>query len=151
MELRIENIPSEKIIFMRREGSYGAENIRLMEEFKNWVKAKNLWNENTVILGIAQDNPAHVHPEKCRYDVCLVSSQEEFLPEGKIHRGEMKAGKYAVFIIRHTQEAMQKAWKDIFQELLKCGYIADDSRPIVERYNNRLICQQQCEICVPIQ
>lgn len=57
---------------MRKIGAYGAENEKLMEYFKQWLTTHDLLNEDSVILGIAQDNPALIKLENCRYDVGLI-------------------------------------------------------------------------------
>jgi DNA gyrase inhibitor GyrI len=62
-------------MYMRRTGVYGIENRNLMEKFKQWTKSQTLMNVVTVLLGIAQDNPACTAPENCRYDCCLVTEE----------------------------------------------------------------------------
>ena len=150
MEINIEMIPAYKIAYMRKIGPYGSENVILMEALKSWVKEKNLLNESSIILGIAQDNPEFTEPKACRYDVCLVVSEEFKVDDENINFGEIKGGKYCVFKISHTAEAMQKAWINIFPELLKRNYEFDAKRPILERYAMQLVNNHYCEICVPI-
>lgn len=38
----------------------------------------------------------------------------------------------------------------IFPELFKEGHQLDETRPILERYQSRLLKEHYCEICVPI-
>ncbi|HCW54113.1 MAG TPA: hypothetical protein DG753_10320 [Clostridium sp.] len=64
--------------------------------------------------------------------------------------GTIKAGKYAVFTIEHTVEAVQEAWEKIFDEVLINGYKIDFSRDILERYAVKMVNNHKCEICVPI-
>ena len=66
-----ENLPSSKIIYMRRTGKYGSENYKLMDTFKKWIQENDLYNEDTVIYAIPMDNPEIVDPFQCRYDVCI--------------------------------------------------------------------------------
>ena len=77
MIINIEMIPSYKIAYIRRIGSYGSENVKIMEQLKNWAREKNLLNAGSIILGIAQDNPKFTEPkdldivataEKCRIE-----------------------------------------------------------------------------------
>ena len=70
--------------------------------------------------------------------------------EPNIQQGMNQGGKYAVFIIDHTAEAVQKAWSEIFREVSNKGYIIDFSRDIIERYAVKMIKNHKCEICVPI-
>lgn len=64
--------------------------------------------------------------------------------------GKTIGGRYCVFIIGHTVDAVKNAWMEIFSELSKRKYEFDDRRPIVERYPMQMINKHQCEICVPI-
>lgn len=76
MDTNIEMIPSYKVAYIRRTGSYGSENVQIMEQLKSWAREKNLLNESSIILGIAQDNPKFTESKDCRYDACLVISDE---------------------------------------------------------------------------
>ena len=67
-----------------------------------------------------------------------------------INFGKTMGGKYCVFKISHTADAMQKAWLEVFTELAKRNYEFDDRRPVMERYAAQMINKHYCEICVPI-
>lgn len=150
MDINIEMIPSYKIAYIRRTGSYGLGSVQIMEQLKNWAREKNLFNKNSIILGIAQDNPKLTEAKYCRYDTCLVVSDEFKVHNKYINFGKTMGGKYCVFKISHTVDAMQKAWIEIFSELSKRNYELDDRRPILERYAMQMINKHYCEICVPI-
>lgn len=81
-----------------------------MEQLKTWAHLKGLFDENSIILGIAHDNPEIVDIQKCRYDTCFVISNDYCINEGYIMEGSISGGKYAVFLVSHTAEAVQKAW-----------------------------------------
>ena len=150
MDINIEMISSYKIAYIRKTGPYGSDNVQVMEQLKSWAREKDLFNESSIILGIAQDNPEFIEPKDCRYDTCLVVS-DEFKADNKyINLGKISGGKYCVFKICHTADAMQKAWMEIFSELSKRNYEFDDRRPIFERYAMQMINKHYCEICVPI-
>lgn len=150
MDINIEMIPSYKIAYIRRTGPYDLENVKIMEELKSWAREKNLFNENSIILGIAQDNPQFTEPKDCRYDICLVVSDEFKVDNKHINFGKTIGGKYCVFKISHTVDAIQKAWMEMFLELLKRNYEFDDKRHILERYAVEMINKHYCEICIPI-
>ena len=121
-----------------------------MERLKDWAKSNGLFNEQSIILGIAHDNPELVGAENCRYDTCLVISDDYFINDNYISESRILGGNYAVFKIRHTAEAIQKAWLAIFSELSKEGYQFDETRPILERYRTGMVINHYCEICVLI-
>ncbi|WP_027634672.1 AraC family transcriptional regulator [Clostridium hydrogeniformans] len=150
MNINIEMIPSYKIAYIRKTGPYGSENVQVMEKLKSWAREKGLFNERSIILGIAQDNPQFTESKYCRYDTCLVISDELKSDNKHINFGRTMGGKYCVFKISHTGEAMQKAWMEIFPELSKRNYEFDDRRPIFERYSMKMVNKHYCEICVPI-
>ncbi len=150
MNIEIKTIPSYRIAYLRNFGPYGSENIQTMEQLKNWAKNNNLFNDNSIILGIAQDNPNTTKAENCRYDTCFVISSDYSIDNDYVRLGNIAGGKYCVFTIDHTVKAVQKAWSEIFQELLKQGYQFDETRPIIERYIAKMVNDHYCEICVPI-
>ncbi|AEY66173.1 GyrI-like domain-containing protein [Clostridium sp. BNL1100] len=150
MNMNIETIPLCSIAYIRQIGAYGAENIRTMEQLKQWAVANNLMNNKTVIFGIAHDNPQITPPENCRYDACILLADKHFPAEGNLKHGELSGGKYAVFIVKHTAKAVEQAWGDIFPSLFENGFLYDATRPILERYAAEKVEQHLCEICVPI-
>ena len=151
MIISIENIPAHEIAYIRRIGPYGADNKQTMEKLKNWARDNNLFNEESIILGIAQDNPEIVKHENCRYDTCIVIANDYSLNDSYISKGSIVGGKYAVFRINHTAEAVQKAWIEIFPELLRHCYQFDETRAIIERYTAKMVNNHCCEICVPVR
>jgi DNA gyrase inhibitor GyrI len=150
MNSKIEKVPPYKTAYMRKIGAYGSGNVELMEQLKSWAQNNNLLSEGAIILGIAQDNPNTTNAELCRYDVCLVISNNYRIVHDEIKQGHITGGKYIVFTVTHTAEAVQQAWASIFPELIKQDYILDDTRPIIERYQTHMIKNHVCEICVPI-
>lgn len=150
MNIKTEMIPEYKIAYIRKIGPYGSENVQVMEHLKSWAIEEELFNESSIILGIAQDNPQFTEPKDCRYDTCLVVSDKFKVDNKNINLGKTIGGRYCVFIISHTVDAVQNAWMEIFSELSKRKYEFDDRRPIVERYAMQMINKHQCEICVPI-
>ncbi|AET67495.1 DNA gyrase inhibitor [Desulfosporosinus orientis DSM 765] len=150
MNMHIETIPSCPIAYIRQTGAYGVQNIQTMEKLKHWAKANNLLNRKTVILGIAHDNPQTTPPENCRYDACLILADKPFPAGDNVEHGEFAGGKYAVFTVKHTPEAIEKAWAEIFVLLSAKGSLPDTTRPIMERYAAKQVERHLCEICVPI-
>lgn len=62
----IEEFNDITIAYMRREGAYGSENKALMEKFKSYLNQHHLL-KNSVILGIALDNPYTT--ENCKIEI----------------------------------------------------------------------------------
>ena len=150
MKMIIEQMPLTNIAFIRNVGPYGENNYKTMERIKRFARDNNLFNEAAVILGISRDNPEVTSPESCRYDACLVVAQDFNVSSNDIQKGVISGGKYAVFVIEHTVEAVQRAWNEIFTYLLSNGYNMDMSREIIERYSVKMVNNHKCEICIPI-
>lgn len=150
MNIIMETMPSYRIAYIRKTGPYGIDNVNTMEELKKWANSNHLLDDESIILGIAQDNPAATKPEDCRYDTCLVVANDYSLADSCINEGTIRGGKYAVFTIKHTAEAIKKGWGDIFPELSRQGFQFDETRPILERYIAKMVSNHLCEICVPV-
>lgn len=151
MKSSVKEFPIEKFAYMRRTGVYGEENYKLMASLKEWAKAQNLLNENTVIYGIARDNPDTTLPENCRYDVGIVIDND-FIETNGVDIGEVSSGgKYLVFTIEHTPQEVNEFWRSFFEISQKNGQEIDNNRPILEKYAKVLVDTGFCEMCVPIK
>ena len=64
--------------------------------------------------------------------------------------GKFTGGKYAVFMLDHTKEAVSEFWGNIFSEIEKHN-LSIREQPIVERYTSQMINNHLCEILIPIQ
>lgn len=136
------------VAYFRRMGPYGTENRKLMRSFKQWVKAEGLF-EGSTILGIALDNPQNVSDANCRYDACLIINKEH-LKNNSIKQKSLSSIKYAVFKIPHTELAINEFYtrlnQIIYEKQLKVL-----NKPIIERYNQKLVSLGFCEILIPIE
>ena len=99
----------------------------------------------------ARDNPETTRPENCRYDTCLVISDNDLTKNEEVASGTVEGGRYLVFKIRHTADAVLKAWLEIFPELSAQGYHFDETIPVLERYAAGMVMNHFCEICVPVK
>ncbi len=151
MNAAIENIPAYSIAYVRKTGPYGQANALVMEQLKEWARNNGLLNHESIVMGIARDNPATTKPEDCRYDACIVIKSDALVNDDSVSRGNVAGGRYLVFLVEHTEEAVRKAWIGIFPELSKRRFQFDETRPILERYRAELIKAHLCEICVPVR
>ena len=149
MKITIEELPESRIAYLRNVGEYGEkQNKELMESFKKWAQLNGVF-DNSTILGIPQDNPKLTPKEECRYDVCLIINRD-FNVTDPAQLGKFSGGKYAVFLLDHTKEAISRFWGNIFSEIEK-NNLSIREQPIVERYTSKMIDNHFCEILVPIQ
>lgn len=148
MKYKIETFPNYRIAYMRRIGQYGPANIQVMENLKKWAKENNLL-ESAILFAIPQDNPETTLPDNCRFDACIVLPND-YQVDDSVIEGEVSGGKYLVYEVNHTAEAIQKAYYEIFQSLQSNGY-KTDNKPIMEKYTGDMISNPYCEICVPVK
>lgn len=149
MNITIDTLPKYRIAYVRHVGPYGPANIQAMEKLKKWANEKNLLTESAILLGIPQDNPETTLPENCRYDACIVISNDYHIDDS-ICESELSGGKYVICELKHTAEEIQKAWTEIFPYLQNSGYQIDN-KAIFERYIGDMIFNDYCEICIPIK
>ncbi len=149
MNIKFETLPKYRIAYVRQMGPYGPANVQTMKKLKKWAAAKKLLSKTSIILGISLDNPETTQPENCRYDAGIVIS-DDYQIDDFVSESELFGGKYTIFKVEHTPEDIQKAWSEIFSELPNYGYQID-ARPIFERYIGEMVCDNYCEICVPIK
>lgn len=139
-----KNVP---IAYRRRTGPYGAENKQLMEDFKAYLRARGRLRADSVVLGIALDDPAATPGCAQRYDVGLVvepGKEPAGLPVRRVD-----GGRYAVFTVAHTARAVAEFWREL--PALTAGLPVDRARPVVERYAAAKVAAHLCEFCVPLQ
>lgn len=67
-----------------------------------------------------------------------------------IYESELSCGPYLVYAVKHTVEAIQRAYADIFPALQISGYQIDN-KPILERYTDTMVNNHYCEICIPVK
>lgn len=146
MSLNIERFENITIAYMRNIGEYGVNNIKLMEDLKDFLKRNKLFNESTIILGIALDNPAVVSVNNLRYDVGVVLEQSI---EIDLDTRKIDDGTYAVFEVIHTEQGVASFWKNI-QQITK-DLPVDEMKPVIERYTAEKIENLLCEFCVPLK
>ncbi|MFJ7668325.1 GyrI-like domain-containing protein [Lysinibacillus sp. NPDC097195] len=148
MKFTIEELAPSKIAFFRNVGEYGEANKMLMESFKQWVQNQKTLKNQYTILAIPQDNPDVSPKEQCRYDVCICI-ERDFHVTQPAQVGTFAGGKYAVFLLDHTKEAVSEFWGKVFSEITK-QQLAIRPEPIIERYSAQMIERHLCEILVPI-
>lgn len=148
MKFKIETLPNYRIAYMRRVGPYGPANIEVMERLKKWAKKKDLL-ESAILFAIPQDNPKTTPPDHCRFDACIVIPHD-YQVDDSVFEGEISGGQYLIYDVKHTAEAIQKAYSDIFSSLQNNEYQLDN-RPIMEKYVGDMVNSPYCEICVPLK
>ena len=121
----IEEFRNIRFAYMRRTGEYGIRNKELMETFKAYLLEMNLLTADSIIFGIAMDDPSSVDKSNLRYDVGLVVIGNEDIG---LEVREIADGEYAIFEISHTAEAVSEFWSNLPSVLGNMS--ADMTKPI---------------------
>ena len=144
--MKIEEFKNITIAYMRSTGKYGAENEKLMHDFKEFLKTNHLLNDETTILGIALDNPAATPAEALRYDVGLIITEK--LPVNLATR-QIADGKYAIYDVVHTKQGVLDFWQSLPERTANLP--VDEEKPIIERYTMEKTAQHFSEFCLPLK
>lgn len=148
--MKVISFPRCSIAYLRRTGAYGAENRAVMERLLALASQAGLLGPESAILSIAWDDPARTPPTACRYDAYLVLQEGQTLPGADVRYGSLTGGRYAVFPVPHTEQAISEAWHAIDRLLRENGCTADPDRPVMERYTPAGAQDGICEFCIPI-
>lgn len=144
--MKIEEFKNITIAYMRNIDEYGVKNELLMEEFKDYLKNNHLLDADTVLLGIALDDPAATPQEELRYDVGLIIKDDMDI---SLNKRCIDDGTYAIYETAHTNQAVIAFWRDIAE--LTEGLAVDYGKPVIERYAADKIADHLCEFCIPLK
>lgn len=145
--MKTEYLSNITIAYMRNIGEYGANNQQFMDRFKAYMSNHQLLNDQSVILGIALDNPAFTPRHLLRYDIGLIVDHHSLLLDDINYRA-IDDGHYAIVEVDHTEEAVIAFWNNLSN--LFHSLPVDQQRPVIERYDAKLLKDHRCEFCIPI-
>ncbi|MEK5133684.1 GyrI-like domain-containing protein [Bacillus sp. FSL W8-0645] len=148
MNCKIEMLTNMKMVYMRNIGPYGSkENVEMMKRFKQWINQHQLNDElkEYGIYGVPQDDPGKTPPEKCRYDLMLMTNRD-FSKDQMVQTGHFEGGKYAVFTVTHTTEKVNLFWSQLPQ-MIQNNQLNMRQASIMERYREE---EGVCEFLLPI-
>ncbi|MGQ7867390.1 GyrI-like domain-containing protein [Bacillus sp. FSL M8-0277] len=148
MNYKIEMLTNMKMVFMRNIGPYGSkENVEMMKRFKKWINQHQLIDElkEFGIYGVPQDDPEKIPPEKCRYDLMLMTNRD-FSKDRMVQTGHFEGGKYAVFTVTHTTEKVNLFWSQL-PHMIQNNQLNMRQASIMERYREE---EGVCEFLLPI-
>ncbi len=144
--MKIEEFKDITIAYIRRTGNYGFENKIFMENFKEYLREKELLDKSSVILGIALDNPAMTDKNKLRYEVGLIVNGNSDIA---LDIRKIPDGIYAVFELPHTEQDITAFWSNI--QKLVGSLSVDETKPVIERYPADKVAKHLCEFCIPLK
>ena len=155
MNVRVQELPSQRVAYMRYVGPYGAGGIpELWSRFVTWARARGLDLEKATRLGVAHDDPAITPAEKCRYDACIVVP-DDFQPDRWVNVTDIPGGRFAVSAFTGTAHDIQGAWDRVFKTWLPTSGFQPDDRSCLEVYRGRSVDDKtgifRCDLCLPVR
>ncbi|WP_419787706.1 AraC family transcriptional regulator [Pseudodesulfovibrio sp.] len=135
MEVRIEDVPLETIIFVRHTGPY-KDCEPAWEALFKWACPKGLCRLDAKYIGVCYDDPQVTPPDKIRYDACITVDKNVEV-EGKI--GKQDIGGCPCAIVRHKgpYSGLEQVYAQLMgQWLPQSGQRFDDAQSVFEVYLN---------------
>jgi AraC family transcriptional regulator len=112
--VRYEAVEARTFACMAGPGGYDPEQLeRVWHDLIRRLRQLGVVEEDVDAWGIAHDSPDLTAPELCRYDAC-VPCDAGWRPPPPLYRGEMLAGRYAVFTYRGPSHALRDAYRSIY-------------------------------------
>jgi AraC family transcriptional regulator len=155
MDVRIENLPARRVIFIRAVGPYQQAAQQAWQRLCTWAGPRGLFGPQTLALGICHDDPEVTPPDKIRYDAALTIDRP-VQPDGDIGVQELPAGAYAVTTHRGPHERLHECWGALAGQWLPAsGRRLRSDAPSFEIYHNN---PQQTppdqlvtDVCLPLE
>ena len=156
MSVQVRELPPYHAAYMRYVGPYGPHGIpELWVKFQKWMEARGLATDAAVKLGVSHDDPHITAAEKCRYDVCIVVSQD-FPSDKWVNVVDLPGGKVAASEFTGGAHEIGEAWERVFSAWLPGSGYQPDDRPCVEVYRGHAGVDGKpgvfrCELCLPVR
>jgi DNA gyrase inhibitor GyrI len=135
---------------MRLVAPYSADRIpALWERFTTWMEARCLLKPDSLKLGIAHDSPREVPPDECRYDACVVVS-DDFEADDSVAVADLPGWKVGMTEFVGTASGVRQAGDALWASLAASG--RKPGRPFIEIYRGNPAVPGQpgvfrCQLC----
>lgn len=135
MDVRIEQMPAMRVVFVRGVGPYKEVARAAWERVCAWAGPRGLLGPKSLFLGICHDDPEVTPPDKIRYDAAIVVDRP-VQPEGDVGVQEIPAGAHAVTTHRGPYEKLHESWSALCGQWLPRSGHAMRNAPSFEIYRN---------------
>lgn len=109
--VRIETRPALHGVRIRHVGPYDQVGP-CFERLSEWVGERGLFGPQTMVFGLAHDDPAVTAPEHSRYDACLALGDEQELElEEPVETVLVEAGEFATWLHEGAYSALGSAYE----------------------------------------
>lgn len=154
MEVRIEEMPAVRAVYVRRAGEYGTAATQAWEALCRWAGPRGLLAPGRMLFSVGHGDPTVTPADKLRYDACLAIDAETRVDE-QVGVMELSARRVAKARYEGPGEGILGAYKAFYSEWLPESGFVPASMPPIEVYlpeegnrpeSNHFV----MDICVPI-
>ena len=140
VQVRVEQVRPITVAFVRHVGPYeavlekGSPLSTLWDELFRWGNANGLIDEDSLLIGIPQDDPTVTEPENQRFDVC-VQINEFRNPSCHIGCQTIPAGTFGVGRHYGSFENLAETYVHVYDSLVTAGKYQLRPQPPFEVYS----------------
>jgi AraC family transcriptional regulator len=157
--IRMQKLESVTVVYIMNTGlSEKLENRAIEDSYKkiyNWVRAKGLFSDKTLMIGLYPDNPEILPFSDCRYYACF-SVPPDTVPENGMGKMDLELSvDYAVYSFQKNSPFFARRF---FKTVLSVyggwmpdhGYIPDN-KPFIEIYRFPKPGKIVMDFCIPVR
>jgi AraC family transcriptional regulator len=153
IDVRIETLPTRRLLAVAHRGDYQQVNLAFQKVF-TVAMAQGLLQADTVSLGIYYDDPDVTPPDQLRSHACLtVPETMSSVPDG-CELLTLEGGEFAIGIHRGSYRTLKESYRWLFGQWLPSSGRDTANRPCHEIYLNDPQSTPEAElithICLPL-
>lgn len=154
MEVRIEEMPAVRAVYVRRAGPYGSAVTEAWETLCRWAGPRGLLAPGRMLFSISHGDPAVTPVDKLRYDACIAIDADTNVDE-QVSFTELPARRVAKARYVGPGERIAAAYQAFYGEWLpESGFVPAGTPPIEvylpEQGNRPEVNHFVMDICVPV-
>ncbi len=154
MEVRIEEMPAVRAVYVRRAGPYAKAATEAWEVLCRWAGPRGLLAPGHMLFSISHGDPDVTPPEKLRYDACIAIDADTKVDD-QVSVTELPARRVAKARYVGPGEGILGAYRAFYGEWLpESGFVPAGTPPIevylTEQGNRPEANHFVMDICVPI-
>ena len=135
ISVRISDIPSYQVAYIRRIGPYQPERMTsVFSRLLQWAAPRGLWDGNSILIGTVWNNPRITPKDKCICDACITVPESLRFTEG-VNIQSLPGGKFAVYRCEIGPRDFPEAWRRLISHWLLSSDYQPDDRPSYVLYH----------------
>ena len=163
MDVLVKTLPTYHVAYIRHitgysKGEFSSAINKAFQRVCAWAAARDLFQPDTLTIGIPYDNPDITPNDRCRYDACVTVPAAITEGTGEVGIEDIPGGKYAVGHIEVSTKETHKIGvmvDKLFGEWLPSSAYTVDDKPALEIYYENPDKPQgtwiSMDYCIPIK